>query len=207
MSQSIPNRHLVVYVLSILGGGYKRIHTEDIAVKAHELFPESFSWTKYREYPDKDIVRVTLVDARKEKYGALVDGRSGQKLGLSAKSNREPISDGWILTKNGIDWIKENEALFENAGGSRDVKEHRQKVLQQLKRVKQHRLFDRFRDDPDRFTASIGEIADLLRCRVDAEPHIWSKRFESLKNKAHVAGQEDVSHFIGKCEHAYMEQR
>ena len=205
--QSIPNRHLVIYVLSALGGEYKRVHTEDIGLKAHELFPESFSWTTYPEYPDKEIVRVALMHARLEKHGALVEGRAGRGLGLSARTNREPTPDGWNLTKNGIDWIKENEALFENTGGSRDVKEHRQKVLQQLKRVKQHRLFDRFRDDPDRFCPAIGDIADLLRCRVDAEPHIWSKRFETLKNKAHVAGQEDVSHFIGRCEHAYMEQR
>jgi len=69
------NRELVVYCLYVVGGATERVHTEDLALKCWELFPDSFSWTKYPNYPDKDIVRVALTDARKEKYGALVSGR------------------------------------------------------------------------------------------------------------------------------------
>jgi len=69
------NRELVVYGLYVAGGATERVHTEDLALKCWELFPDSFSWTKFAQYPDKDIVRVALTDARKEKYGALVNGR------------------------------------------------------------------------------------------------------------------------------------
>jgi hypothetical protein len=72
-----PNRDLVVYALGILGGEFQRVHTEDIALKCHELFPDVFSWTRYPEIPDKDIARVALTDARKVKYGRLVEGRAG----------------------------------------------------------------------------------------------------------------------------------
>lgn len=90
MTEQKPNRELVVYALSVLGGDSKPIHTEDIALKCHELFPESFSWTKHPEIPDKDIVRVALTDARKRQHGVLVEGRTGQRQGHSAKTKRRP---------------------------------------------------------------------------------------------------------------------
>src|SRR2546427_7389250 len=118
MQEALPNRELVIYVLSLLGGESKRLHTEDITVKCHELFPGSFSWTKYPNYPDKDIVRVALTDARKSQHGALVEGRSGQKRGQSAKTNRGPVPDGWMLTRAGVQWVSENkERLASLAGG------------------------------------------------------------------------------------------
>ena len=98
---ALPNRELVVYALFLLGGDTNRVHTEDVALKCFELCPQSFSWVKHAEYPDKDIVRVALTDARKEHYGALVEGRAGQRHGLTAKTKRGPVPDGWILTATG----------------------------------------------------------------------------------------------------------
>lgn len=207
MAETVANRELVVYALALMGGETKRIHTEDIAVKCHEFFPESFSWTKYSEYPDKDIVRVALTDARKSQHGGFVDGRSGQKLGHSSKTRREPALDGWMLTKEGIDWVKKNTTRLEKLVGSGAIKEHRQKVLQQLRKIRQHPLFERYRDNTDRFSASIGEVADLVRCRVDAESSVWMKRFDSIKRKAQIAEQVDVADFIDRCEESYMNQR
>ena len=54
MANKIFSREMVVYVLGLLGGESRKIHTEDIAIKCHSLFPDSFSWTKYPEIPDKD---------------------------------------------------------------------------------------------------------------------------------------------------------
>src|SRR3989442_9620011 len=98
----VPNRELVVYVLSLLGAESRRVHTEEIAVKCHELFPASFSWTKYTQLPDKDIVRVALTDARKAQHGALVDGRSGERRGPSATTEAEPLAGGWEIIKTGV---------------------------------------------------------------------------------------------------------
>ena len=212
MSQSVqrattPNRELVVYVLHVLGGSVERIHTEDIAHKAHALFPDSFSWTKYREFPDKDIVRVALTDARKAKYGGLIEGRTGQHRGQSSKTRRDPTPDGWILTKAGMDWIKENQCRFEAVVSSVGVpKEHRQKVLKQLGRIRSHRLFVDFSHDPDVFRPEIGGMAELFRCRVDAEEEVWVGRFETIRRQARVAEQKDVTDFIDACELAYRNQ-
>jgi hypothetical protein len=201
-----PNRELVVYALYLLGGDTERVHTEDIALKSFDLFPASFSWVKYPQHPDKDIVRVALTDARKEQHAALVEGRTGQKRGLTAKTRRKPVEDGWLLTSRGIQWIQENLVGLERIAGGGRGKEHRQKVLRQLKRVREHHLFAQYVDSPERFFPMVGQIADLLRCRVDAELDIWQQRFEKIRRQAESVNQQDVLEFIMKCERAYREQ-
>lgn len=205
--EQIPNRELVVYALYLLGGDSNSVHTEDIAIKCFELLPSSFSWVKYPQFPDKDIVRVALTDARKESYGGLVEGRSGQKRGQSAKTQRDPVEDGWMLTTTGIHWVRENRAELDRVVGSGQVKEHRQRLLKQLKRIRDHALFGYYTDNPTGFSAPIGAIADLLRCRVDAEPDVWRERFEKILRQAVAAGQDDVRDFIAKCREAYIRQR
>ena len=201
-----PNREVVVYALYLLGGDTERIHTEDIALKCFELFPASFSWVKYPEHPDKDIVRVALTDARKEQHGALVEGRAGQKRGLTAKTRRDPVDDGWLLTSRGIRWIQENLSGLQSRAESGVVKGHRQKLLRQLKRVRDHGLFAQYLESPEQFSPMVGQIADLLRCRVDAEPQIWQERFAKIRRQAESANQTDLLQFIMKCEQAHIEQ-
>ena len=200
-----PNRELVVYAVYLLGGDSERVYTEDIALKSFELSPASFSWVKHTQYPDKDIVRVALTDARKEQYGALVEGRTGQKRGLTAKTLRKPMDDGWVLTSAGVQWIQKNLADLQRIAGG-PVRQHRQKVLKQLKRVREHRVFTLYVDSPNRFSPAVGQIADLLRCRVDAEPQVWQERFDKIRRLAEAAGQQDVFDFIAKCREAYLSQ-
>jgi hypothetical protein len=205
-SVSYPNSELVVYALYLAGGESGPVHTEDIAIKCFELFPDSFSWVKYPQYPDKDIVRVALTDARKSSHGSLVQGRSGQKRGLAAKTKRNPIEDGWVLTSEGTLWIRNNIAKLEAISGSGQAKEHRQKILKQLRRIRDHSLFSQYRDSPATFTPMLGAIADLLRCRVDAESDIWEQRFSRVRQQAEAAAQDDVLDFIAKCHDAYIMQ-
>ena len=191
----------------LLGGDTKRIHTEDIALKCFELFPSSFSWVKYQQYPDKDTARIALMDARKEIHGAFVDGRSGQKRGLSVKTGRCPIDDGWVLTANGINWIQKNLSRLNSLSGSVEIKEHRQIILKQLKRVKEHPLFLRYTNQPTIFSPMIGELADLFRCRVDAEDEIWMQRFDQIRRQVEATGQKSISDFVEKCYKAYLKQK
>jgi hypothetical protein len=194
----IPNRQLAVYGLSLLGGDTEYIHTEDIALKCFELFQHSFSWVKYPDYPDKDIVRIALCDARKAKYGALVEGRAG----------RGPtINDGWRLTAQGIEWIKSHKDQVERFAESGLLKEHRQRILRDLKRIKEHRLYNQYLDYKQKFSPKIGDIAELLRCRVDAEAEIWEKRFQAIERKAQTTEQMEVVKFMDLCRKAYLDQR
>lgn len=201
------NRDLVVYVLSLLGGESKRVHTEDIAAKCHELFPASFSWTKYTHFPDKDIVRVALVDARKEQWGALVEGRAGEGRGQAAKTKRESVPDGWKLTESGIRWIRDSASEFESLKGKSPAKSHRQRILKEMARLRSHPLFGRFSADQRSFSPSLGELADFLRCRVDAPDDVWTGRFDALKGKAAVSEQTDIVAFLSQCQTAYLASR
>jgi len=203
----VPNRELVVYVLSLLGAESRRVHTEEIAVKCHELFPASFSWTRYTQIPDKDIVRVALTDARKARHGALVDGRSGERRGHSATTKRDPVPDGWMLTEAGVRWVRERRAAFESLVDSGAPKAHRQKILKELARVRKHPLFLDYLKRPSAFVPAIGEVADFVRCRVDAPENVWLERFDAASRQAILVDQQDVVDFLTRCRNAYMAQR
>lgn len=204
MTEATPNRELVVYALHVLNGAINRVHTEDIALKAHELFPDSFSWTRYPQLPDKDIVRVALTDARKAQYGGLIEGRTGQHRGHSSKTKRDPQPDGWTLTAAGAKWILSNQKRLDGlvTSGAPD-KAHRQNVLKQLARIRTHRLFAEFVKKPADFSPDIGGLAELLKCRVDAPRDVWTDRLERIRRKARIAEYEDVLRFADACEAAY----
>ena len=179
------------------------MHTEDVALKCHELFPDAFSWTRHPRLPDKDIVRVALTDARKEQYGALVTGRAGQTRGKSAKT----IPDGWMITEAGVVFVKRHGSRLAEFARSPEKKDHRQAVLKQLRRIKEHPLFREYRSDPDGFHAPIGRLAELMRCRVDAESQVWRKRFESARLVIAAGEDEQLPDFLQKLERSYQDQR
>jgi hypothetical protein len=82
------------------------VDTEDAAVKCHELAPDLFSWRKHKEQINLELVRVSLSDAKKQKYGGLVAG-----------SGRE----GWRLTTKGLDWVR----LQGNRGATPEINRRR----------------------------------------------------------------------------------
>jgi hypothetical protein len=55
-------------------------------MKAYELASGMFSWKHFPDQVDKDLVRVLLFDARKQEFGAFVNGR---------------VAQGWMLTEAG----------------------------------------------------------------------------------------------------------
>ena len=94
----LPNRALVVYCLYLAGGATQGVHTEDLALKGWELYPDCFSWTKFTQCPDKDIVRVALTDARKD--------------GVEGSANTEAEPEGWTLAERELGWIKDSLDRF-----------------------------------------------------------------------------------------------
>lgn|SRR3989338_6139905 len=199
MAPKLSNWEIAVYVLHTLGGGLRLIATEDVAKKCFEIVPDSFSWIKYPQYPDKDIVRTALFDARKEKNGALVRGRSGRGRGQSGRTNVSPALDGWSLTPQGARWISDNKARLVDILKIREPNTQRQENLRKLTRIHRHPLFRRFLEQPEGFVPSLGEMAELFRCRVDADQSTWDKRFDAVINQANVANDSNVIKFINRC--------
>ena len=196
---SITNRDLVVYALGLLGGDSAFVHTEDVAVRCHELDPSSFSWTKYPEYPDLEVTRRALIRVRSEEFGSLVEGRAGQGKGLAGLTGQERTTDGWRLTHAGMVWLQREEARIAAATESKGLDDRRQKVLKQLGRVFAHTTWHSFEADQDEFSPSIGQLAELMRVRVDAPGGVWESRFEELEGKAGLIDNPGLRDFLEHC--------
>lgn len=190
----IRNWEIVMLALYRKGAEAHRVHTEDVAVQCHELAPDAFSWFKYPKYPDKEVVRKDLTRLRDGQYGAtLVRGRAGLP---RKKEGGTASTDGWQLTDEGVTWLLENRDRLHERLGQRSVKVNRQKDLKSLDRVRRHPLFARFQENRNTFAPTLGELAEMLRCRVDSDDRIWSSRFESLRNQARLTGQTAILEFL-----------
>ncbi len=197
MSTSLRNWEIVLYALHLEGAASRRVHTEDVALRCFSVAPDAFSWLKHRKYPDKEVVRKDLIRLRMGEFGDLfVAGRAGK---AKATSGAQTI-DGWELTQAGAHWIVENESRIRNALGDRPIRRDRQEVLRAIERVRGSGLFERFLADGDAFSLQIGELAELLRCRVDAEETVWAKRFATLRNQAELAKETGLLEFANRCE-------
>ncbi len=197
--KGLINWEIAVYAVYLKGGTSKFVHTEDVALKSFELVPDAFSWIRHPQLPDKDIVRVALTDARKARVGGFVAGRAGRGLRQPTEAPYGSTADGWRLTEAGVRWVLENQDRLRDATGAREAKNLRQEVLQKLSRLTNHRLFASFKHDVEHFSPSIGELADLLRCRVDADATVWSKRLDTYRNQAELAARQDLLLFLTKC--------
>lgn len=201
----LTNWEIAVYALYLCDGCMRSVHTEDVAIKCFELAPRSFSWLKHTEYPDKDIARLALCRARQTRItsgGALVSVRSGRGFGRSAATGRAPRTDGWRLTEAGAAWITNHETRIRTVLGGRIDTSRRQEPMRKLGKVLDHPLFRAFEDRRTIFEPAIGQVADLLRCRVDAEESVWRRRFDALLGQARLAEQSEVVEFLRACEAA-----
>ncbi|MCI0356470.1 MAG: hypothetical protein L0099_15755, partial [Acidobacteria bacterium] len=60
-TEVLNNIDITVYALYFLGGIEKIVHTEDMANKCYELAPQSFAWTKFPRYPEREKVSGTFL--------------------------------------------------------------------------------------------------------------------------------------------------
>ena len=197
------NRDIVVFALATLGGESSFVHTEDIAVECHKLAPDAFSWKKYSEYPDLEVARRTLGNLKKSEFGSLVEGSSGE--GSRKKDTRS--EDGWRLMPAGREWVSANGDAVEAALNSTDLSDRRQRVRLQLRRVYRHPLWAEFNDAPGEFAPSLGDLAELVRVRVDAPGEIWDSRFDELDGRADVVEDDSLVVFAQQCRSAYERRR
>lgn len=203
VTEEVNNRDLVVFALAVLGGDSAFVHTEEVAVKCHELSPASFSWTKYPKYPDLEVTRRALIRVRSEEFGCLVEGRAGQGTGLSGMTGQEGTPDGWRLTQAGMAWLRLEEARIAAATESKGLDDRRQKVLKQLGRVFAHPTWHSFEADQRAFNPSVGLLAELMRVRVDAPVDVWESRFQALEGKADLIDHPVLRAFVKRCRSSY----
>jgi hypothetical protein len=80
---------VVAFALHRLGGAQRAVDTEDVAMEAHRLAPGQFSWKKYPDQINLELIRIFLVHARENKL-AIGSGRSG-----------------WRLSQRGLKWAEQ----------------------------------------------------------------------------------------------------
>lgn len=197
MKKALTRMDVVVYALYKLGGVSKKIRTEDIAVEAYKLDNEKFGWQlpKYRKmkYPDKLTALIALETAHKLKYGRLVIGRAGRD--ASGKT------DGWNLTPNGVNWIKQNkDRIINNLD-----QEHKTILISNLdknrfiKRITNEPLYKLFMVDNEMKTATQYMFTDMLICSPDASKEIIKEKFERLLATALLMENAEIIDFLNKC--------
>ena len=194
----VSNVDVVIVALGELGGAERRVHTEEVAERWLVMSPSQFSWIlpKYRtkNWPDKFVTKCSLEDAKKVKYGRLVEG----------DCKRDVESDGWILTIAGAAWLRKNRDRVLTALGKDIVQHHSRKDEKKLVAlVRRHELLSAFLKGRDPDAGDKYRFLDLLNCSPDAPRSIVDLKVKSLLTAAELAGDKEVLEFIEKCKSAF----
>lgn len=197
----LSNTDVVVYAIFKLGGAEKKIHTERIAMECFKLSKERFCWRlpEYREYPDKEITRLTLKNLSKSKnskFGQLVTGRSGVEA-----SGKE--TDGWMLTPQGVQWILKNQTKIEKVINTEIIPAKRpdvQRILRKFGEEKCYRMFQRYGHLKQ---VTEYDFKDMLRCSPDAHVETIRKEFEKLKTHGQITQDKTILSFLEACEKTF----
>jgi hypothetical protein len=96
--ETLPQSEIVAIAAYLAGAERKRIDTEDIAFKAHEIAPGRFCWRKYKDQIDLELIYKHLWDLTQPDKGKYVTGSK---------------NEGWMLTvagtafaQNAVDRVK-----------------------------------------------------------------------------------------------------
>ena len=188
----LSDKDIVLYALYLLGGWQKRVHTEDLALKCYQLAPSKFSWVKYPEYPDLAPARFALEAAKKPKYGTLVKGESERKRTVKSIG-------GWILTAEGIKWIKVNKTRIEQYLGKHRPTGDRLAADRKLKEFLKSVAFKKFREYGEEAEISHAEFAESLVCTVNTRAEVLNARLEQLYSIAEELRKEEVKNYVNFC--------
>jgi hypothetical protein len=188
------NLDIVMFALGKLGGSTQKVSTEHIAHESFKLSADRFAWVlpEYRHIPDKYVVKTTLEDAAKQKYGGLVDGQYA----------RDQSRDGWMLTPAGVRWLEVNGDKIAKRLG--DLSPHRPKLPPlEVKRFKSRmakdRAFQTFKATGSMDGVSHYMLADMLQASPDARRDVLRYKLNHLQSTAELSGDSDILAFLRAC--------
>lgn len=189
-SNRLSSRDLVVLTVFLLGGDSEPIDTEDVAKRVNELAPGRFTWVKYPDQINIELVRTYLSDAKKPKHGALLSGTgntgwrltaAGQKFASEKQTvAKQPFRRERKLSAADAAWLRcererwiGSDAFSKHAGGrTEEVTKQEAEALfrlddyivDRLREKKIGRVVNAFRDD-----AELCELVETLATRVMRE--------------------------------------
>jgi hypothetical protein len=153
-ADALSNHELVTLAVYLLGGDGKEVETEDVAMKAHHLAPGRFTWKKYADQIDLELIRVFLSDAKKEKNGAYLSGTG---------------TSGWLLTNAGLAFAKRNASRVSTRapGVSRLSKDEKHRRRIEQARIAGSDAFQQYTSGQrDRITRHAAESAFRLNAYI-----------------------------------------
>jgi len=187
---AVPKTHLVLVALHDVGG---EADLETIAVRAWEMFPQQFCWRRYPQYPDKDIVRINLSDAKRDPGGVLVVDTD-----LRHSNPQEGRLKRYALTPLGREKVNELKELLEVArpSASRVSLDHRRLIMPILS----SEAFTQF--SAGVAIEIIGREAFLRAFKLfaDASPYVISARLArteaAVAEEGHAPERDKLATFI-----------
>jgi hypothetical protein len=128
----LSNEHAVVLAVAQLGGQFRAVDTEDVAVTVPKIAPGRFMWRKYPQFINIELVHTALRDAKR--LGGLLLG-SG--------------SAGWQLTSAGVVLVQKLEAKGVAEVSSRQRFDPREKawMARERSRLLSEQAFAKFRGE------------------------------------------------------------
>jgi hypothetical protein len=196
----VSNVDVVVYVLGLLGGAEKTVYSEEVAAKCYEVAQARFSWRlpAYREmgWPDKYIVKTALEDAKKDDYGALVEGSYALDI----------AKDGWRLTPKGAAWFRQRAEHIEKNIGSREkgLSVPRREEQRFLKQMRSQPLYEAYAKTGGLVTATRFAFTDMLNCSPDTSEDTLISKFKRLRARAELVGDEEIIRFLDACRVTFL---
>lgn len=196
--KELTNMDIVLYVLYKLGGTTRKIFTEDITLECFRIVPSRFSWIIHPQYPDLEPVRKALFEARSSRHHNLVYGRHG-------KTNENQVSDGWLFSPSGIQWIKQNKDGIQSVLGLNKVKKLRTNIDKLIFSIKNSSAFRKFEKDNNCENILPYEFTDFLNASLDTPHSVLRDRLERIRTTAASAQENNIITFTESAEKYFSE--
>ena len=190
---NINKRDICLFALVDVGGDVEFVSTEEVAVRAFEIYPERFGLIKYQQFPDVDSVRVTLSDLRKPKYKSLVEG--GQR-------------SGWRATKGGARWERAHRkavigAMKNKLSGERRISSGHLMTTEKVRSARLNRIVrsEAFAKWKKGVRPSVYDFYDLLRIDNYTPENVYREHLRALLEVVPEDSQE--KRFLAKLARIY----
>lgn len=193
-SRPPTNVEIVTFALGELDDGGRPVHLERIAARAFVLIPGAFRWDldEFSGQIDKDKVRVSLVDAARDKHGGTVEAVGPKKQGISKPA------DAWKLTPAGAAWYRENKDRVATALGTSKPALKRGRAVELRKRLLGSELYGEYREKRE-VSSNAFAFADLLECSPDASNRVVQDKFDALAAQVQLLDDQPLMAFLEAC--------
>ena len=182
----VTNPALALAALDHLGGAERYIDIEDVAIEAHGLAADRFSWRTRREFPSLERVRTAFVHANQTEQR-----RGGPPLVIS---NRDGSS--WKLTAEGIALARSNSARIQAATGRAAPARRTGRTSERVRQIRRHPAFGAFTHGTPVADIPRHELADLLICPPDSPADAVIRKVSAAKAAAVDVDDIEVKEFL-----------